>query len=346
MITFAKSSDDAFALAAPVSGQTEDAQIRGSALVLRSALGYMAASRSASGKAAFMDATKYLVQNMLKSITKKLEITMLYGQAGYGVVDSVSSQDVVITTAEWAPGIWSGAERMPIEFRSPAGVLRGTANITKVDISTRTLTVDNVPVTVIADDVIYHKGAYGNEFAGLHKIITNTGVLFNIDAAQYSLWHGNSYDAGSANLSFEKIQEAIALSVEKGLDGDVTVLVSTRTWTDLLNEQAALRMYDSSYSKERMENGARNIRFYGQTGAIEIVPSIHVKESYAYVFDPKDLIRVGSTDVTFKRPGRGDEFFRDLENNAGYELRAISDQALFSCAIGRMTLIHNINNAN
>jgi hypothetical protein len=346
-ITFAKSSDDAFALQAPIAGQMQDAQIRGSALVLRSVLGYNAASRSAGGKAAFMDATKYLVQNMLKSVSKKLEISMLYGQIGYGTVASTAANVVTITTAEWASGIWTGGENMPIEFRSPDGLTsRGLANITSVNINSREITVDAVPVGVIADDVIWHKGAYSNEFAGLHKIITNTGVLFNIDAGQYSLWRGNTYSAAGANLSFEKIQEAIALSVEKGLDTDVMVLVSTRTWTDLLTDQAALRMYDSSYSKQTVENGSQNIKFYGQNGMIEIVPSIHVKESYAYIFDKDDLIRVGSSDITFKRPGRGDEFFRDLENNAGYELRVYCDQALFCQAPGKMTLINNIVNAN
>ena len=65
---------------------------------------------------------------------------------------------------------------------------------------------------------------------------------------------------------------------------------------------------------------------------------------YAYIFDKEDLVRVGSSDITFKRPGRGDEFFRDLENNAGYELRTYSDQALFCSAPGKCTLIVKIAN--
>ena len=59
-----------------------------------------------------------------------------------------------------------------------------------------------------------------------------------------------------------------------------------------------------------------------------------------------DLIRVGSSDITFKRPGQGEEFFRDLETAAGYELRAYCDQAVFSAAPGRMVLINNIVNGS
>ena len=51
---------------------------------------------------------------------------------------------------------------------------------------------------------------------------------------------------------------------------------------------------------------------------------------------------MGSTDVTFKRPGKGDEFFRELENSAGYQLTCMTDQALFCHAPGKNVLIYNI----
>ena len=120
------------------------------------------------------------------------------------------------------------------------------------------------------------------------------------------------------------------------------VLVNPGHWDDLLTEQAAFRMYDSSYKKDAAENGAQNIRFYGQNGMIEIMPSIYVKEGYAYVLSKEDWCRVGSSDVTFRRPGQGDNFFRDMEDNAGYELRAYTDQALFCVRPGRQILISNL----
>jgi hypothetical protein len=346
-VTFASSDDDAFNLNAPVAGQIKDAQVRGNPVVLRSVLGYTAASRAAQGGAkAFMDATKFLVANMLRSITKKLEIELLYGQTGYGTVGSVAGSVITITTAQWAPGIWAGAENMPIEIRDVTGAtLRGNANVTSVDLSARTVTVDLLPVGTVATDVIYHKGAYGNEFAGLHKILTNSGTLFNISAASYSLWSGNTFSSAGASLSLAKIERAIALAVAKGLDSDVTVIVNPRTWADLLSEQTALRRFDSSYSPEKADAGSKTIKFYGQNGMIEITPSIYCKEGFAYIMDPKDYARVGSTDVTFKRPGMDGQFFRELENSAGVELRCFSDMALFCSAPGRGVIITNIVNA-
>lgn len=345
-VTFAQSGEDAFNLNAPVAGKIKDATVRGTQLVLRSVMGYASASRSADGGAkAFKQATKFLVGNMLRSVTKKLEIELLYGDIGYAAVGSVAGTVLTIDAKEWAPGIWAGAEDMPIEIRSADGtVSRGETSVTAVDFDAQTITMSSSLSGVIATDIIWHKGAYGNEFAGIHKIITNTGNLFGINATEYTLWRGNEYSASNAALSFNKLQDAIARAVEKGLDSDVYVVVNPRTWADLLNDQAALRRYDSSYGSSKTENGARTIQFHGQNGMIEIVPSIYCKQGYSYVISLDEMVRIGSTDVTFRRPGKGDEFFRDLENSAGYELRAYTDQALFCHAPGRNVLIRDIVN--
>jgi hypothetical protein len=166
--------------------------------------------------------------------------------------------------------------------------------------------------------------------------------LFGINASEYSLWKGNTYDAGAAPLSFQKLQEAVAKAVEKGLDSDVKVIVNPDVWADLLTDQAALRMYDSSYSPAKMENGSKEIKFHGQNGMIEIVPSIYCKRGFAYVLSMDEWLRIGSTEVTFRRPGRGDEFFRDVENAAAYELRCYTDQCVFSHAPGKNVLITSI----
>lgn len=345
-VTFA-SSDDAFNLNAPIAGVIKDAQVRGYPLVLRSVLGYTAASRAAQGGTqSFMDATKYLVSNMLRSVTKKLEIEMLYGQMGYAKVASNSTTAVTIQTAEWAPGIWAGAEGMPIEIRDSTGTTsKGEFVVQSVNMETRVITLNADPGALVSGDVIWHKGAYGNEFPGIHKILTTSaGTLFNISVSQYNLFKGNEYSADSAALSFPKLSLAAARGVEKGQDGKLLALVNPRAWSNMLNDQAALRRYDGSYTKEKVEVGSKSIMFHSQNGEIEIQPSIYVKEGYAFLLNEEDWVRVGSQDVSFKRPGQNEEFFRDLENAAGYELRLYTDQALFCMAPGKSTLIKDIDN--
>lgn len=348
-VTFAASDEDAFNLLPAIAGSIKDAQVRGNPMVMRSILGYAAASRAMKGgSAAFMEATKYLVANMLRSASKKLEIQALYGQKGYAVVGTTPvSQTMLIAAAEWAPGIWAGAEGMPIDIYDTTGtVLRGSFTVASVDMDARSVTLTTSPVAagVVSTDVIYHKGAFGNEFVGIHKILeTTTGVIFNINVGQFNLFKGNNYPAAGA-LSFNKLTKASARPVEKGLDTKLTYFVNPRGWADLLNDQAALRMYDSSYSATQVENGAKSIKFHSQNGELEIIPSIYIKEGYAYGLALEEWMRVGSSDITFKRPGQGEDFFRDLENSAGYEMRLYTDQAVFCMAPGKNVLISGIVN--
>ena len=352
-VTFAASDEDAFNLLPAIAGQIKDAQVRGNPMVMRSILGYAAASRAMKGgQQAFMEATKYLVSNMLRSASKKLEIQMLYGQVGYataGATVLVGSPSLIhIADAEWAPGIWAGAEGMPIDiYDSTGATLRGSFVVSAVDLDNKTISVSTSAFAagVLATDIIYHKGAFGNEFAGIHKILSTTsGTMFNINIAQFNLFKGNSYDAAGP-LSFTKLTKAAARPVEKGLDSKLTVYVNPRGWADLLNDQAALRRFDSSYSPIKSENGSKAIVFHSQNGDLEIVPSIYVKEGYAYGLALEEWLRVGSSDITFKRPGQGEDFFRDLENSAGYEMRLYTDQAVFCMAPGKNVLITGIVNS-
>ena len=66
---------------------------------------------------------------------------------------------------------------MPIEIRSSGGVLRGEANIVSNNLSTKVISVDAMPASVVATDVMYYAGAFGKEFAGIHKII-RTQIIF------------------------------------------------------------------------------------------------------------------------------------------------------------------------
>ena len=345
--TYGGAGGTAFTLRAGVASSHEQAKLKGHEMVLRSYLAVGAVSRS-GGKNAFLNASKLVVENMLKSFARRLEVQLMYGQAdgGLGVIESVSTNDLKIEDHEWAAGIWSGSENMPIEIRSSAGALRGEANITVNDLATKTITVDAAPVGTVATDVIYYAGAFGNEFAGIHKIITNTATIFDIDASQYSLFRGNTVEVGTdfagneAVLSFEKIEEAVAVAMEKGLaDEDIVVICNPKSWNNLLTDLAAKRQYDQSYSDAELTQGSRSIKFFGQNGMIEIKPSIYCKEGYAYALQPDCFLRVGSSDVVLDMPGFEGKFIKVLENANAYEMRSYTDQALLCTAPGLNTLL-------
>jgi hypothetical protein len=349
-VTYAGSDEGAFALEEAIAGSVKQATIKGYQLVLRAAMSYESIYRSQGNEQAFEETTKYVVMNMMDSLYKKLEVEILYGQDGLGIVDSAPAPTTTtfkITDAEFAPGIWAGSRGMKIDIYDGVTFV-ATAQIQRVDLTTKVVTLQAaLALAPVAGYKIYPKGAFGKQMKGMKSIMQNTGLMFGIDAAQYELWEGTQYALPTADvLSFPVIQQAITKGVEKGLDKDVVVLCNPGHWDDLLTEQAALRMYDSSYKSAEAENGAKSIKFHSQNGMVEIVPSIYVKEGHAFVVCPSDWRRIGSTDVTFKRPGQTDKYLRELEGYAGVEMRAYTDQAVLCSKPGRQVLITNLVTSN
>lgn len=365
--TYGGTDGEAFALNDIISFPMKNATVKSAELVLRSAISVGAASRSVSSKNAFERGTKLLVGNMLKSMYHRLEIQMMYGGAskGIGEVSAISgagSNVIEISDQEWASGIWVGVKARVDIYDATGATQRNPGTdlyVNSFSIKDRSITITNsggaaidlVAAGVLATDIIYFQGSKGKEFLGLHAIASTDGTLFGIDNTSEPLFQGNTVDVGASSaapalLNFEKVEEAVAASVEKGLGEEtVCVMVNVNSWNDLLTEQQAKRRYDSSHSTGTQEDGSRVIKFYGQAGEIEIVPSTFVKEGYAYCFCKKDLVRVGSSDVTFDPPGYEGEFFKLLENANGYEMRAYSDQALFTARPSCITVLQYIKNS-
>jgi hypothetical protein len=339
----------------------KNASIKGYEMVLRSAISVGAASRAVSSKNAFERGTKLLVGNMLKSINHRLECSMLYGQKGLAIVKSVSGAGNVqlnVEDSEWAAGIWLGTTGHEIDiFDATLSTLRDTVKIVSVDIENKRLVTDTdlTAAGVIATDRVFFHGAVVagvtpeyKEQLGLHAIAETKSSLFGINNSNEPLFQGNIINVGadSANpavLTFEAAEKAIAPMLDKGLaEEEITLMVSNRSWSNLLSDLASKRSIDSSYSSAQLEEGSKVLKFYSQNGMIKIVASSYIKAGYAYAFSEKDLVRIGSTDVTFDPPGYEGEFFKLLENANGYEMRCYSDQALFTTRPSAITILRYI----
>lgn len=347
-VTYAAHNAGAFAINTPIALTTKDAQVTGSQMLLASRMSYDAAMRAVEGgKSAFVSATDFLVKNMLNSMAQRAELAMLYGGVGLGKSSSSSNVDsthtvVTLTTASWAAGIWSGAENAQIQFYTavPALVSSGADSvftIDSVDVDNRTLTLSGTSTGITALDSaigsgtcdIYWYGAYGNEMSGLDKIITNTGTLFNISAATYNLWKGNSHTV-TGQLTFKKLLGALNKAVSRGLMENVKVYVNPLTWADLAGDLAALRTVDQSYSAAKIDQGSSRIVYHGINGLIEIVPHACVKEGECFAVPTSRMKRIGASDITFNMPGDPDNrIFIHLQSNAGFELRCYADFSLF-----------------
>jgi hypothetical protein len=363
-VSFAASGDGAFTINSPVAHVMGEAQVDGSQVLLAGRLDYEQAAKASSSKVAFLNSTEHLVKQMSESMGRNLELSFLYGQSGLGAATSSVNTDathtvVQLTTASWASGIWCGMEGAQIQmYNANTNALISSGSdaifvIDSVDADNRKLTLSGTAtgigvldtfLALSVDANIYRYGSYGKECAGIDKIITNTGTLFNISAASYSLWKGNSYSAGSAALTMAKVLAAVGKAVARGLNQDVVVLVNPIGFQNLNSDQAALRKFDASYSKDG-ENGFEGLKFHGQNGMIEILSHNMVKEGEAFVVPLKEVKRIGAQEMTFKTPGREDEMFIQLQSSAGFELRCYSQQAIFVQAPAKCVKITAIVNS-
>jgi hypothetical protein len=220
--------DTAFALNNASAAVSKRAELVGSNLVGRGRLSYEAAARAAAGKAAFVEGTELLVENLTDSAAYRLELMFLYGQTGLGTLDTGSTTTVLpITAATWAPSIWAGLEGARVSvFDSTFATLRGTAAISSVEMDEtsanyRKVTIGTALTGQTAGDVVFFESAVVagptyNECVGLDKIITtSSGNLFAISVTTYPLWRGNTYAVGGA-LTITKIMGGVKRACEQG----------------------------------------------------------------------------------------------------------------------------------
>lgn len=357
----------AFALNAAISLQMENALVPAFSLIRRDNISYTAISRSA-GKNSFGKAVDITLNDMTEGAGFRLECTYLHGTQGLGVTSSavvVSSTQttVTLTPATWATGVWASALGAQVQFylvSNGALISSGADSVFQVvgmDFTAFTLTINGtttgstalVAATATPMNIAFN-GAFGATFAnpvegvGLMSIAGNTGTLFSINSVTWPLWQGNTYSAGSAPLSFGKLQKAITLPGDKGLMGEeCTVLVPLTSFSDLLTEQAAARRYGDVKGK-KMDNGADALEFYSPSGTMTIVPHPLMKRGYALIYPTDSITRIGSSELTFQLPGTSTDSYLQvpLGDFAGYQVRIWSDNTIFAEVPSHMCVISNV----
>jgi hypothetical protein len=351
-VSYAAADEDGFTLATPIAGEMKNANLKPSQMLLAERIGYEAAARASNDVKAFRKVTGWVVFNMNKSIQKRLETGLLYGGTSLARLNAdpgtgPGARAAVISDLTWAAGIWAGAKNAELDAYADDGSGQPDAStqrnsteaitIDSVSIATKTLTLSGVEGELDdleAGDHLVWRGSLGKEMTGLDLISSNAGTLFGISAASYDVWAGNSYSCGSAPLTMGKVLQGLAEAVNKGLEEDVVLLCSSKSYENLNRDQGALRAYDSSYQPGKAKNGFRAIQYEGQSGMISVVAHTMVKEGEAFAFPPSAFRRIGASDVTFQLPGEQEKFFLHRQDVAAYELRVYSDQSLFTAVPG------------
>jgi hypothetical protein len=345
---------DVFNLNSAIPGKTAPAQVRAMPYALRDQISTTLLSRTETKEQAIRDVMDIVIPDLLASASWYHEMAWLYGGTNIGAIDGISgagtSRAWTVLAANFAPGLFINAENAEFDCYDPTLVTQRNTNaaivLGAVDPDTRTLngTGNAADLTAcLTTDVLVPRGANGAWFSGLNKIATNTGTLFNIDAATYSAWKAASVAVGGA-MTFAKLVSGCAKSVVKSGPSKLSAFVSTYTWTDLMVNEAALRRH-LDRSGTGFENGGDSLTFYGPNGSVEMVPHPMVKGGEAFLVDMKTLSRVGSSDLTLVWPGANEgQFIHPLENVAATEVRLWSDQCAFCYQPNRVVKFTGIAN--
>lgn len=375
--TLGGSGMDAFELNPAIAGAVKQAEVTPYISVLASVVPWGVISRSAGGgEKAFYDATKHIVKNNLKSHGKLQEILRLYGQSsallgyvsyatatyrgvafttGTATLNSIAftnginaaSKYILLAPGEFASGIWVGLEGVTIQQVNSSGTVVAEGNLIEVNSEFGYLGVDFTPIaaTSTTSHRLCFKGmAEAKDMIGVHKILTTTSTLFNINTQSFSLWKGNNVAVGAVKFKLSTLQDGIAQAVNRGgLDGDVQVYVNPRTWATLVTTEAGARRYDSSYSGQDADNGFESITFYHQTGKSVVKAHRMIKEGHAMALHTADWSRSGSAEVSFTVPGIDKEIIFPLENQAAMAFRSFADQYMFCHAPARSLFFTGIN---
>lgn len=366
-LTIAGSSANSTLLNDPIPLVTQKAQVRGTVIYFSDWMTYSVATRAATTRQAFMDATKLIVSSVKKNAERTVELLTLYGQSGITICLSSANVSATQTTitgvlANWAPGMWEGAEGLKLQFYNGSTLVSsGTDSIFQINTVNsnrlvRTITVTGTATGITALDAailanpsviklcMINGGVLANEQLGLHEISGSTsGVIFNISATTYNQWKANTYNVGG-QLTFEKLQIAVAQAASRGLYEDVNVYVNWMTWANLANQANATRMTDSSYGTAQVDLGSKSIKYWSAAGIMNIYQHQYCWEGFGYILPVKRIKRIGSTDVTFKFPVGDDQYLIHRPDRDAYEIRAMTDQAPFCDQLKKLTRLTGIVN--
>lgn len=366
-ITKGGTTATSYTLLSAIAMQTQAARIKGNQTTNRTQIAIGALTRAKTDRQAFLTATKMPVLALNRSAKMVLELALLHGQYGLARITSsanasATSTVLTVTSGHWSAGIWAGVEGMPLQAfigngASPTLVSGGGASevtISAVSRANKTLTVTGIAALITALDAavlanpdavnMYLRvaGDVTNEMVGMHKICGHTtGTLFNIDSDTWSVWQANTYDSAGI-FNFDKLENATSLMAERGVTGKLRLYCHSKTWSSLAKQNNALRVLDSSYSKSSVDYGSGEITYHTSIGTIAISTHMYCKEGFAYLFKEDMFKRIGSCDIIFNDPLNDQKFFFTLQESNGVEMRAFTDQSLFTNELRACTLISGI----
>lgn len=346
-VTYGGTAGGITALKGPRNMVIKQTEITPYEMILREQTAWAALSRLAGeSKAAFAKLQTTMQMAMKKSLANRLEINLLLGQRPLGVVDSGGITDLggnlltcVITEASWRPGMWNALDidtTLDAFTSTTKNNASGALIVKGISRSTRTLTLQYTGTAadeIDPGDVLYFEGAWdGTTYAeapGFMKQAEHVSGVgpTGINVSTYPSYQGNAVDVAGP-FSTEVAEELVGVLRDRGAEGTVRLYLPNKTFGEIANEVRANNAIQIAYNASRQKFGQQSfVQESKDVGPIEYVNHPFMAWGEAFVMDPDDAMRGGSTDITPTLPGTdGEKLWRLLDGYTAAELLLYSDQ--------------------
>lgn len=324
-VTFAGSAGDVVALIDSLPSKTVPATVKPFLTILGDKISYSMFDRGAdAGKKSFIATGAFTAKNLTQQIRRVLEMSMLCGQDGFGIVESYSTSVVatgriVVTAASLRTGILAFLEGAKLDISDLATttlIADGAAGdaagigVLAVDIDNRRIDLTAVPtlggsatpIVLAATQTLFIHGANPSvaatagymEMVGMQKQISaTTGTIFGVNKATYQATRGNVASSVGA-ISAGALTTGAAKAINRGFQGELWGYVSPLTWGELNARNIAQRVFDSSYKKGEAQVGTDALKVTGNGVTIDVRSHSMMSDS-TYMLIPKDgPKRIGS----------------------------------------------------
>jgi hypothetical protein len=337
----------AFALKSAVDSVVKNAQLDGATIMLIGNIPYDVVARMAAGReGSYMEAVDYKVESMMEGGELYRELALLYGpgtaavaQAELAVVNaSISGADlnagqvINITQGSWSSGLWNHMVNARVEIYEADGSTLVETEVTVVAVPDSQINRLELQKTgsanvVAAGHKIIARDAKGKSCTGLQAILENQGVLFNIDAGVFPQWQAVQFDAGgpASPMTVAKLAQLFARLKNNGAKGGGKYCCSAAQFAQFTDELDNLDRYIQPM--EMKQTGMSTLVVKSPIGPVTIEIHEYMKQGIAMFFCNNTVRRIGATDLTFRLGMSREWFWKELDGNAGSQMRIYSHQA-------------------
>ena len=233
---------------------------------------------------AFTSALDGEVEGIKTDLTKDLN-RGVYGD-GLGTVATISVTDGVasnvFTVAD--PMYLQLGEMIDVFNAAGAVVVMSNRQITAINTITGVVTFDGAASAKTATDIVVRTGNVNREWTGLKKIVSNTGVLYNIDPAVEPVWKSSVDTAGANRALSEGLMINMADSI-RAQGGKTTVIFQNlgvrRAYFNLLVAQRAFT------NTKEFAGGFTGLSFVTDSGEIPVVIDIDAPKNKQFFLNEK-----------------------------------------------------------